>query len=178
MARGKMIGGVMGLAVVGGLAWWFLRRKRALPTVGMETLAQPGVQTAAPETLAGLKEQGAVPADAVDVFLVPLLQMPLAAVAGTPGSYAVPASLVAGGSSGLPAAMSGFGARPLTVQRATPSFDQPRPGSITLMTTPRMPSPRSLGSPAQFGCPVSWQAGQLYQGGTHETTSGVTGLWY
>jgi len=174
--------GLIGLAVAGGFVWWYGRRNQMpkLPTVSEDSLGVQGVQSAAPETLKGLVMQGLVPPDAVDVYLVPGLGYNLAQVAGRPGVYAVPASLVSGGGGGLPAVLSGYQGfgRPMTVQRTTPSFQRPRPGALTMMTTPRLPSPRTLSGGMGFGQPVGWRAGQLYQPGTHDVSSGVAGLWY
>lgn len=182
MARMQM-GGLAVLAGAGVAVWWFLGRGRGgggLPVIAAEQLAGAGVQSASPDTLAGLKSMQTVPADAVDVFLVPGLST-MHAVAGSPGVYAIPAELVAGGASGMPTVLSGptagFG-RDMTVMRTTPSIDRPRPGTLTMMSTPMMPAPRALSGGTQFGQPVAWKEGQLYQGGTHETSSGVTGLWY
>lgn len=184
MARMKM-SGLFGLAAAGLAAWWVLGRRAsaapALPVIDPLMLEGPGVQSASLETLSGLKAAGKVPPDAQDVYLVPNLPQPLMAVGGAPGVYAIPSNLMANGGAGAPVLLSGmrgFGARPLTVMRTTPSFANRRPGSLTLMSTPRMPSPRSLSGGLGFGQPVGWHAGQLYQPGTHDTTSGVTGLWY
>lgn len=172
------MGTIFGLAAAAGAVWWLTRKKApSLPVVSEANLPMNNIQSASEDTLAGLKVQGIVPPDAVDVYLVPNFQYPLAAVAGRPNVYAVPAAM-AGGAGGGMATIAGFGAHPLTVMRTTPNFRQPRPGSLTMMTTPRLPSPRSLSGGLGFGQPVGWRAGQLYQPGTHDTSSGVTGLWY
>lgn len=187
MARGmNMMGGLLGLAAVGGVAWWFLGRTGGnimapmLPIMHEDIVAGAGVQSAAAETLAGLKASGTVPVDATDVLLIPGLGHPLARIAGlSPTTYAIPSNLTAGGSPGLPALMSGYGRPNVFVgQRTTPSMAHPQPGTLTMMTTPSLPAPRSLSGGSGFGQPVSWHAGQLYQPGTHDTSSGVTGLWY
>lgn len=186
MARKMKLGGLLGLAAAGAAAWYFLGNWRPanpnmLPALSMDQLNGPGVQSASAETLAGLKAQGSVPADAVDVYLVPGL--PGLHAAGPPGVYAVPADLAAGGESGLPAIFSGMG------RRATPLAVSGRGGfpaqfrglgrNLTTQETPSMQAPKSLGGGmATFGQPVSWKAGQLYQPGTHDTNNGTTGLWF
>jgi hypothetical protein len=145
MARMKMGMGLLGLAAVGGAAWFLMRKKAPPVPVAPPAPAQPTT------------------GQAINAIVGNLTQ-------AATGAYEMYQRQQTG--------VAGFGARPMSVKRTTPSFDMPRPGRLTMVSTPSMPAPRTISGGSGFGEIACWHPGQLYQGGTHDTSSGVQGLWF
>lgn len=153
MARAKMGMGLVGLAAVGGVAWYLWDRQKK----------QQAAAAAAAQAAAGTAPGPGGTGAAVAAVISNLTQ-----AAGQ--AYDIYQQQQSPG-------VAGFGARPLTVKRGTPTWQDPKPGTLTMVSTPSMPAPRTL-SGSGFGQMGHWHPGQLYQGGTHDTSSGVRGLWF